>query len=620
MLVEDRLFATLDPTTRRLALPGGEPVLLTDTVGFVRRLPHGLVEAFKSTLEVVAEADLLVHVVDASAADPEAQIDAVHAVLAEIGADRVPELIVFNKSDLAPEEAVRLVKLHPGSVAISAVDRPRHRRPADRGVGPPACARHRHRAARPVRPGRRPRRHPSGGRGPLDRARRCRRPGAGPPQPALGRAVGRVRGRRWRPARTGHHAGRLMASGTGARRTEGPTSPSGTGARRTEGPTSPSGAGARRTEGPTSPSGFVPPPYPYDRLGALAEIASTQPGGVVDLSIGTPCDPPPAAVVRALSSSDSERGYPPSIGTPELRSAVRRWLDRRFGVDVPIAQIAACVGTKEFVGTLPQWLRLRSPDRDTVLYPAVSYPTYAMGAILAGCRPVAVPTDARFRLRLDAIDPDDAARALVLWVNSPGNPTGALDDLGAAAAWGRARGIPVFSDECYCEFTWDGPPRTILEHGLDGVVAVHSLSKRSNLAGLRVGFYAGDGELVAYLQEVRKHVGLLVPGPAQAAGVVALDDDGHVEEQRQRYRERLELMAGALSKWAGLDIDLPSGGFYLWFPAGDGWDFTERVARAGGALVSPGEFYGTEGADHVRVAVVQPLDRLNLVVERLGVT
>ena len=370
-----------------------------------------------------------------------------------------------------------------------------------------------------------------------------------------------------------------MASGTGARRTEGPTSPSGTGARRTEGPTSPSGTGARRTEGPTSPSGFVPPPYPYDRLGALAEIASARPGGVVDLSIGTPCDPPPAAVVRALSSSDSERGYPPSIGTPELRSAVRRWLDRRFGVDVPIAQIAACVGTKELVGTLPQWLRLRSPDRDTVLYPAISYPTYAMGAILAGCRPVAVPTDARFRLRLDAIDPDDAARALVLWVNSPGNPTGALDDLGAAAAWGRARGIPVFSDECYCEFTWEGPPRTILEHGLDGVVAVHSLSKRSNLAGLRVGFYAGDGELVAYLQEVRKHVGLLVPGPAQAAGVVALDDDGHVEEQRQRYRERLELLAGALSKWAGLDIDLPSGGFYLWFPAGDGWEFTERVAR-----------------------------------------
>jgi aspartate/methionine/tyrosine aminotransferase len=177
----------------------------------------------------------------------------------------------------------------------------------------------------------------------------------------------------------------------------------------------------------------------------------------------------------------------------------------------------------------------------------------------------------------------------------------------------------VFSDECYCEFTWEGRPRSILEHGLDGVVAVHSLSKRSNLAGLRVGFYAGDAELLGYLMEVRKHVGLLVPGPAQAAGVVALDDDAHVKVQRDRYRERLDLLAGALRRWAGVDVPTPAGGFYLWFDVGDGWEFTARLAREGGALVSPGELYGDAGSRHVRVAVVQPLDRLHLVVERLGV-
>jgi GTP-binding protein HflX len=120
VLVEDRLFATLDPTTRRLALPGGEPVLLTDTVGFVRRLPHGLIEAFKSTLEVARTADFLVHVVDASAPDPEGQIDAVQVVLDEIDARGVPELLVFNKADLAPEVAAELVAEHEGSVAISA--------------------------------------------------------------------------------------------------------------------------------------------------------------------------------------------------------------------------------------------------------------------------------------------------------------------------------------------------------------------------------------------------------------------------------------------------------------------------------------------------------------------
>ena len=120
VLVENRLFATLDPTTRRLALPGGEPVLLTDTVGFISRLPHGLVESFKGTLEVAARADHLLHIVDASAADPERQIEAVHLVLSEIDAASVPELVVFNKSDLAPGRAKELVADHPGSVAVSA--------------------------------------------------------------------------------------------------------------------------------------------------------------------------------------------------------------------------------------------------------------------------------------------------------------------------------------------------------------------------------------------------------------------------------------------------------------------------------------------------------------------
>jgi len=254
-----------------------------------------------------------------------------------------------------------------------------------------------------------------------------------------------------------------------------------------------------------------------------------------------------------------------------------------------------------------------------VLYPAVAYPTYEMGAILAGCRPVPVPPTASGGLDLSAIDPADAARALVLWVNSPSNPTGALDDLGAAAAWGRTHGVPVFSDECYVEFTWDGRGRTILEHGLDGVVAVHSVSKRSNLAGLRVGFYAGDAELVNYLKEVRKHVGMMVPGPAQAAAAVALADDTHVQVQRDIYRRRLESMARVLQTWSGITIEQPSGGFYLWFDAHDGWEFAERLARAGGALVSPGDFYGSGGAHNVRVAVVQPDAKIALVGTRLGV-
>ena len=366
-------------------------------------------------------------------------------------------------------------------------------------------------------------------------------------------------------------------------------------------------------------TGFVPPPYPYDRLDPLREIAAAVPGGLVDLSIGTPVDPPPDVVAAALGDAAAARSYPPSIGTGAYREAATGWLHRRFGVDVDQRQVAACIGTKELVVALPHWLRLRTPGRDTVLYPAVSYPSYAMGSVLAGCRAVPVPTDDRWRLDLDAIDPADARRALCLWVNTPGNPAGGLDDLGAAAAWGRDRGVPVLSDECYAEFTWDGPPRTILEHGTDGVLALHSLSKRSNLAGARAGFYAGDTDLVAYLGEVRKHAGLMVPGPVQAAGAAAWADDAHVEQQRARYRERLDLLAGGLGA-AGMEAPRPGGGFYLWLPApdGDAWGLARRLAVEGGALASPGEFYGDAAADHVRVAVVQPLDRLALVVDRLA--
>lgn len=368
----------------------------------------------------------------------------------------------------------------------------------------------------------------------------------------------------------------------------------------------------------TATPGFVPPPYPYDRLDEVKAVAAAHAGGCVDLSIGTPCDPPPASVLEALAGSGAERGYPTSPGSGAYREAAAGWLARRFGVEVPAGQVAACIGTKEYVALLPQLLHLRNPDRDTILYPAISYPTYEMGAILGGCRAVAVPVDEHWRIDLSRIAEADAARALALWVNTPGNPAGGLDDLDAAAAWGRARGVPVFSDECYIEFTWAGAGRSILRNGTEGVVAVHSLSKRSNLAGARAGFYAGDAELVTYLSEVRKHAGLMVPGPVQAAAIAAFADDTHVDAQRVRYRARLERVAALLGR-LGIEAHLPDGGFYLWVaaPEGDAWGLTRRLATELGILVSPGEFYGAAGAGHIRIAVVQPDAQLDLVEARL---
>ena len=374
-------------------------------------------------------------------------------------------------------------------------------------------------------------------------------------------------------------------------------------------------------------TGFVPPVYPYERLDGLRAAANELDGGAVDCSVGTPCDPPPGSVVAALAGSGTERGYPASIGSAPFRQAAAGWTQRRFGVELdPDSQVAACIGTKEFVASLPRYLRLRYPERDTVLYPAVSYPSYEMGATLAGCRAVPVAVDRDFRIDLDSIDGRDAQRALCLWVNTPANPTGALDDMGAAAAWGRANGVPVASDECYVEFTFDGPPRTILEHGTDGVLAVHSLSKRSNMAGVRAGFYAGDPELVDYLRECRKHAGCMVPGPVQAAAVAAWADQAHVDEQRRLYRHRLEVLASLVSE-AGSHAALPGGAFYLWAPApdGDAWAFADRLARRAGLIVSPGEFYCAEPEaagpvdprGFVRIAAVQPTERLELALRRL---
>lgn len=386
----------------------------------------------------------------------------------------------------------------------------------------------------------------------------------------------------------------------------------------------------------SSPTGFVPPPYPYERLAVLAREAERVPGGMVDLSVGTPCDPMSAAVAAELGrSSAAGVGYPPSIGTAAFREAACGWMGRRLGVTLGSSQVIACVGTKEVVASLPHLLRLRDPSRDTVLYPAVSYPTYAMGAQLAGCRAVPVPLDGDWHLDLARVDESDAARALVLWVNEPGNPTGSVADgskLQEMVGWARERGILVASDECYVEFTYDQHGRpvagaTALSAGTDGVLALHSLSKRSNMAGMRVGFMAGDESVVAYLGEVRKHAGMMVPGPVQAAAVVALDDDEAVDVQRNIYAQRRTMMIGHLGT-VGLVHDGGPGTFYLWASqtggrtantasgASAGWAIAERLARAG-TLVAPGDLYGPDGGPYVRIALVQPIERLELAVERI---
>jgi succinyldiaminopimelate transaminase len=379
----------------------------------------------------------------------------------------------------------------------------------------------------------------------------------------------------------------------------------------------------------SGPAGFVPPPYPHDRLAELQRVAASAPGGLVDCSVGTPVDPMPDLVVRALTDAiRGATGYPATIGSPAYRAAAAAWIERRFGCELRAEQVVACIGTKELVASLPRALSLRDPSRDTVLYPAAAYPTYGMGATLAGLRAVAVPVDARWHLDLGAVGDDDARRALLLWLNDPSNPTGAgasPEEMRGHVEWARARGIIVASDECYAEFTYDesgaaATPVTALAEGSDRVLAVHSLSKRSNMAGLRAGFVAGDLELVTYLGEIRKHGGLMTPAPVQAAAAAALGDDAHVHEQQHRYAARRVLALQALDAF-GLEHDGGTSTFYLWLRARDGardgWEITAALARTG-LLVAPGDIYGEAGAQHARLALTVTDDQLALACERLA--
>ncbi|ADG89724.1 aminotransferase [Thermobispora bispora] len=354
------------------------------------------------------------------------------------------------------------------------------------------------------------------------------------------------------------------------------------------------------------------PDFPWDRLAPYKELASAHPGGIVDLSVGTPVDPVPEVARSALAEAANSPGYPQTYGTARLREAAARWLRRRHGVTVDPAAVLPTIGSKELVAWLPTLLGVGPGQR--VIFPELAYPTYDVGARLAGAEPY--PADG-----LLALGPE---RAALVWVNSPSNPTGRVlppEHLRKVVAWARERGAVVASDECYIELGWEERPVSILHPEVcggshEGLLAVHSLSKRSNLAGYRAGFIAGDPELVRRLLEIRKHAGMMVPAPVQAAMVAVLDDDRHAEEQRERYARRRAALRPALER-AGWIIEHSVAGLYLWATNGtDCWEQVRALAERG-ILVAPGEFYGPAGRRYVRIAVTASDERIAAAVDRL---
>jgi succinyldiaminopimelate transaminase len=355
------------------------------------------------------------------------------------------------------------------------------------------------------------------------------------------------------------------------------------------------------------------PAFPWDSLREHADVARAHPDGIVDLSVGTPVDPTPDLVQDALRAAANAPGYPLTAGSPELLAAARGWAVRTLGVTAEIGLLPT-VGSKELVGLLPTLLGLGPGD--SVLHPELAYPTYDVGARIAGASPRPVGDEL----------PRDPAGARLLWLNSPANPTGrvlGVEQLREAVAWGRRHGVLVVSDECYLELGYEGRPVSVLSPEVvgddaTGVLAVHSLSKRSNLAGYRAGLVLGDEQVVGHLLEVRRHAGLIPPAPVQAAAAAALADDAHVVEQRERYAARRALLRPALES-AGFSVTHSEAGLYLWAssPALDAWGAVGALAALG-VLVAPGVFYGPAGQRHVRVALTATDERVAAAATRLS--
>lgn len=343
------------------------------------------------------------------------------------------------------------------------------------------------------------------------------------------------------------------------------------------------------------------PASPWEGLAAVRALAARHPDGLIDLSVGSPVDPVPDSVQRALAAAANAPGYTTAAGEPVLREAMVRWRARRYGGDLDISHFVPVLGLKEFIALLPQFLGLGPGD--VMVQPLLHYPTYELGAELVGA--TVLSTD----------DPELwPAETRLIWLNSPSNPDGRVSSpeiLRAAVCRARELGAVLVQDECYAEFSWAGPDDgspapslldpQVTGGDLTGLLSATSLSKRSNLAGYRAGVVCGDPALIGGLITVRKQIGLALPAPVQAAAAAALDDEEDVRAQRDRYRARRELLRPALEAW-GLRLSGSEGGLYLWGSRGEPGEETLMALAELGILAAPGTFYGAAGASFVRLS------------------
>ena len=368
---------------------------------------------------------------------------------------------------------------------------------------------------------------------------------------------------------------------------------------------------------PLSPVLRATAPYPFVRLNEAAAARRAAGLEVVDLGMGDPREPTDPAILRALRDGVRERmGYPAAVGLPELRQAVAGWVSRRFGVDLdPDTQLIPTLGSKEAIFSFAQVVLDLPAGRDTVVVTEPGYPVSARGAAFAGAQVVELPLreEHGFLPAVDDVPGEVWARAALVWLNSPNNPTGAVAPLALLARLSelaREHDFVLASDEAYSELWFAEPPPSVLQlDDLTNVVAFNTLSKRSSMTGFRSGFVAGDPELVAALRQYRPNVGTAPQEFVQRASVVAWGDERHVALARETYRRKRELLLEVLLRKGLRDAGGPAT-MYLWIAVPDAETSESHAARLleAGVLVTPGSYLGASGEGYVRYALVPTED------------
>ena len=372
-------------------------------------------------------------------------------------------------------------------------------------------------------------------------------------------------------------------------------------------------------------------PYPFEKLRAL--LAGIQPPSdkpAIALSIGEPKHRSPAFVAEALSANlDQLAVYPTTLGLPALREAIADWCGQRFGLPNgaldPARHVLPVNGTREALFAFTQAVVQRDAD-GLVVSPNPFYQIYEGAALLAGAQPHYLPCleEHGFNPDFEAVSDDVWQRCQILFLCSPGNPTGALiplETLKKLIALADKFDFVIAADECYSELYFDeaNPPAGLLSacaelgrNDFKRCVVFHSLSKRSNLPGLRSGFVAGDAEILKAFLLYRTYHGCAMPVQTQLASVAAWRDEAHVKANRDLYREKFDAVLAILE--GVMDVQRPDGGFYLWAKTpSDDESFTRELFAREHVTVVPGSYLSRNvegenpGAGRVRMALVAPL-------------